>query len=254
MMSDTPLQGKTALVTGAGRRLGRAIALGLARAGADVVIHYRSSADEAERVAEQARALGADAWTIRADLGDAGDAAELIGRAVETAGPLHVLINNASIFEPSTLEDVTFDRLIDNMKVNAWAPLELSRRFAAQNIESGHIVNLLDTRLVGDDPGHVAYIVSKHALAGLTRMSALQFAPRIAVNAVAPGLVLPPPGEDEAYLARLAGSLPLQRHGGAEDVVDAVLYLVTTRFVTGQVIFVDGGRHLREMGDGLPAD
>ena len=149
---------------------------------------------------------------------------------------------------------MSFDQVTENMAVNAWAPFELSRRFAAQSTEGGQIVNLLDTRLVGDDFAHAAYIISKHALAQLTRMTALEFAPRVAVNAVAPGLILPPPGEDESYLAGRAGSLPLQRHGGPEDIVDAALYLVKTRFVTGQVIFVDGGRHVRELGDGPATD
>lgn len=253
-MVDGSLHGRTALVTGAGKRLGRAIALGLAGAGAGVVIHYNTSRDEAERVAAELRALGGRAHTAQADLADPEALAGLVPRAVEMAGPLHILVNSASIFAPGTVADLSFQGLMENLAINAWAPFELSRGFAAQDIESGHIINLLDTRVVGFDPGHAAYILSKHALAQLTRMAAVQFAPRIAVNAIAPGLILPPPGEDEGYLAKLGGALPLQRHGGPEDIVDAVLYLVGTRFVTGQVIFVDGGRHLREQGDGLHPD
>jgi len=253
-MSSVPLQGRAALVTGAGVRLGREIALALAGEGADLVIHYNTSRAEAEQVAAEVRALGGRAAVAQAELADADALAGLVDRAGEMVGPLHILVNSASIFAPSTVADMTLDQVIENLRVNAWAPFELSRRFAAQEIESGHIVNLLDTRVVGLDLGHAAYILSKHVLAQLTRMTAAEFAPRIAVNAVAPGLILPPPGEDESYLAKLAGSLPLQRHGGPEDVVDAILYLVKTRFVTGQVIFVDGGRHLREQGDGLHPD
>ncbi len=253
-MSDRPLQGRAALVTGAGVRLGRAIALGLARAGADVVVHYRASQAGAEETAAAVRELGRRAWTVRADLADLEALGGLMARATGMAGPLHILVNSASIFFPSTVADVSFAQMVENLTINAWAPLELSRQFAAQNIDAGHIVNLLDTRLVGFDLRHVAYIVSKHALAQLTRMTALEFAPRVAVNAVAPGLILPPAGQDESYLAHLSAALPLKRHGGPEDVVEAVLYLVRTRFVTGQVIFVDGGRHLREQGDGLYTD
>ncbi len=245
-MHGRGLEGRTALVTGAGKRLGRAIALRLAREGADVVIHYRSSEDEAEATRGEIEELGSEAWTVQADLGEPAQAAELVSRAAAVAGPLGILINSASIFDTSSVDDVTFDQVTQNMAVNAWAPLELMRHFAAQDIDEGQIVNLLDTRVIGADPAHVAYIISKHALAQFTNLAALEYGPRIAVNAVAPGLVLPPPGKDESYLADLAGNLPLQRHGGAEDVADAAAYLVTARFVTGQVIYVDGGRHLRE--------
>lgn len=240
------LDNRTALVTGAAKRLGREIALALAREGANVVVHYRSSRDAAEATCEQLAALGVGAWPLRADLGAADEAEALIGRAAALNGPVEVLVNNASIFDESVLAHVGFDEIVENMAVNAWAPLVLSRRFAAQPIDSGRIVNLLDSRLEGLDPDHVAYILSKHALAQLTRMTAVELAPRITVNAVAPGLVLPPPGEEDWDLSRLAGSLPLQRHGDAGDVADAAVYLIRSVFVTGQVIHVDGGRHLRE--------
>ena len=237
-MSEGALTGKTALVTGAAKRLGRAIALGLAAEGADVVIHYHTSADEAEQVRGEISALGVNAWTIQADLSSEDETTALVVRAVELAGRLRILVNNASIFEPGTLADTTFDEMADSLVVNAWAPLKLTWRFAAQEMESGHVVNLLDTRLRGGDPEHMAYILSKSALATATRATALEFAPRIAVNAVAPGLVLPEVGED-------ASGLPLQRVGSPADVAEAVVYLTKTRFVTGQIIFVDGGRHLR---------
>ena len=237
-MNEGALTGRTALVTGAAKRLGRAIALGLAAEGADVVVHYRASADEAEEVCDEIAALGVKAWTVQADLGVEDEVANLVARAVELAGPLRILVNNASIFEPNAPADARADQEQRHLAVNARAPLELTRRFAAQEIASGHMVNLLDTRLRGGDPEHAAYILSKRALEDLTRMTALEFAPLIAVNAVAPGLVLPEVGED-------ASVLPLQRPGTPEDVADAVVYLAKTRFVTGHVIYVDGGRHLR---------
>lgn len=237
-MSEGALTGRTALVTGAAKRLGRAIALGLAAEGADVVVHYHTSPDEAGELCERIAALGVKAWMVQADLSVEEEVANLVARAVELAGPLRILVNNASIFEANAPAEDRSDQDARHMEVNADAPLELTRHFAAQEIASGHVVNLLDTRLRGGDPDHVSYIASKRALEDVTRTTALEFAPRIAVNAVAPGLVLPEVGED-------ASGLPLQRPGTPEDVADAVVYLVTTRFVTGQIIYVDGGRHLR---------
>jgi NAD(P)-dependent dehydrogenase (short-subunit alcohol dehydrogenase family) len=135
------------------------------------------------------------------------------------------------------------------MEVNAWVPFVLSRAFA-QRIGRGKIVNLLDTRLKGYDWTHVGYILSKHLLAVMTRMMALEFAPHITVNAVAPGLVLPPPGKDETYLQSLVHTVPLQRYGGAQDIADAVVFLIRSDFITGNVIYVDGGRHLYECSNG----
>lgn len=249
-MSD-PFRGKVALVTGAARRLGRQIALALAGHGADLVIHYGSSSAEAQATCRDVIALGRRAWAIQADLDDGAQLAGLINRARTEAGPIHVLVNNASDFPVRSPEDLTFDNLMRDVRVNAWAAFDLCRQFAAQSdLASGHIVNLLDTRIVGGDPVHSGYILAKQLLAAMTRMLAAELAPRIAVNAVAPGLVLPPPGKDEAYLRQLAGSLPLKRHGSAGDVAEAVAYLASTSFVTGQVIFVDGGRHIREQSNG----
>lgn len=130
------------------------------------------------------------------------------------------------------------------MEVNAWVPLTLSRDFA-QRVGGGSIINLHDTHLEGFDFRHAGYILSKHVLAELTRMMALAFAPRVTVNAVAPGLILPPPGADESYLESHSHALPLQRRGGPLDIAEAIVFLLRSDFITGQVIHVDGGRHLQ---------
>jgi NAD(P)-dependent dehydrogenase (short-subunit alcohol dehydrogenase family) len=239
------LVGKTALVTGAARRIGRAVSLALAASGSNVVVHHSRSAREAEALVAEIARLGVRATALGADLGEPDGAEALVGLAEERAGHLDVLVNNASVFEPETLETAALDHLVRDVKVNAWAPFVLTRAFARRS-GKGRVVNLLDTRVSGLDLAHVGYILSKHLLAVLTRMTAVAFAPGLTVNAVAPGLILPPPGEDEAYLARLARDLPLKRHGGPEDVVRAVLFLLESDFVTGQVVFVDGGRHLVE--------
>jgi NAD(P)-dependent dehydrogenase (short-subunit alcohol dehydrogenase family) len=248
------MQGKIALVTGASRRIGRAIAIALAEEGVHIVAHDRRALEpETIKVCDEVIDCGAKSWRVIADLEKPEEYETLIVRALKTAGALDILINNASLFLPSTLMDVGFGDLTRHMQVNAWAPFVLSREFA-RLAGRGKIVNLLDTKIIGYDRAHVAYILSKHMLSVLTRMCALEFAPGITVNGVAPGLILPPLGKDENYLEQLARSVPLKRHGGPEDVAKAVVYLLTSDFVTGQVIFVDGGRHLLEEGNGPHPD
>jgi len=238
---------RTALVTGAGRRIGRAFSLGLADAGVHVVVHYLHSAAQGQALCTELEARGVKAWPLTADLADASAISTLLARARDMAGPVDVLINNASIFEADTIEGLSYEAMDRHLRVNAWAPLILSREFARQT-QRGHIINLLDAKLGSGDAGHVSYLLSKHLLAAMTRMVALEFAPRIAVNAVAPGLILPPPGQDMDYLERLSRSIPLQRVGSPEDVVQAALFLLRSEFVTGQVIHVDGGAHLDAPG------
>lgn len=245
MPHATPsLAGKTVLVTGAARRLGRAVALALANQRARVVIHYNSSPRDAEETARAVRRRHAKAWTVRADLADPAQAAVLVSDAIAAAGPIDCLINNASIFTPSRLTAFTLDDLAANIQVNAVAPLLLARSFVAQH-RPGAIVNFLDARIADYDREHAAYHLSKRMLYSLTKMMALEFAPLVRVNAVAPGVILPPPGKGAAYLRKLAPTNPLRRVGTPEGVADAVLFLLRSEFVTGQVIYVDGGRHLK---------
>lgn len=244
MADSDSLAGKTALITGAAKRLGRTIALALAQQGVHVVVHFRSSASEAQDTAQALRGCGVRAWTVSADLSDSSAASQLVTRAVDQAGPIDFLINNASIFPSDDLLGFSPDAFHSNMEVNALVPLMAARAFAAQD-RQGVIVNLLDSRVTDYDRGHVSYHLSKRTLLAITKMLALELAPQIRVNAVAPGLILPPEGQDEQYLEALASTNPLKRHGEAEDIADAVLFLLRGTFITGQVIFVDGGRHLR---------
>lgn len=195
------------------------------------------------------RSLGRRAFDVTADLASESDTEELADRAMQAAGRLDVLVNNASVFPENRWSEVAWADLEACLRVNAWAPFALARRFA-RIATSGHVVNILDTRVAGHDPLHAAYHASKVLLGALTRALAVELAPHVAVNAVAPGPILPPAGKDESYLESLAGALPLRRVGTPADVAAAVVYLVGTRFVTGQVIYVDGGRHVRESGGG----
>ncbi len=239
-------QGKTAVVTGAARRIGRAISNALGEAGSNVVVHdHQSLRGECENLCDEMDRFGVKTWIVTADFADPSDTASVIGRALKAAGNLDFLVNSAAVFQGDTLRDADFKNLMHHMQINAWAPLILSREFARVTA-GGKIINLLDTRISGYDWKHASYILSKHTLHILTKMTALEFAPGITVNAVAPGLILPPPGKDMSYLEELAATVPLKRHGGPADIVDAVLFLLRNDFITGQVIYVDGGRHLAE--------
>jgi NAD(P)-dependent dehydrogenase (short-subunit alcohol dehydrogenase family) len=249
------LRGRTALVTGAAWRLGRAIAEALAREGADILVHYGHSAGEAEQTAAGLRALGVRSWTLGADLGDPAQAEALWDEARARAGSIDILVNSASSFPEDTLAGFTPAGLETSLRVNALAPVLLARRFAATPAAAGQagekpadrvIVNLLDSRALGRMRRHFSYQMSKRFLADFTRLLALELAPAVRVNAVAPGMILPPPGLGEEARRRLAATNLLARWGEPADVARAVLFLAGNDFITGQVLFVDGGGALKE--------
>ncbi len=239
------LTGKTALVTGGSKRIGQAISLALAKAGVNVAVHYPEQSGETDEVMALLAAYPVSAWTVKADFLNPQEYKTLVARTVELTGQLDIVINNASIFSGDTLDEIDLSQVVRHLEVNAWVPFELMRAFAHRAPEGGHVINILDSKIAGYDWPHISYILSKQQLSLLTMMAALKYAPRVSVNAIAPGLILPPAGKDEAYLDGLAGTVPLQRHGGPDDITAAVLYLLRNDFMTGQVLFVDGGRHLR---------
>ena len=240
---------RTYLITGAAHRIGAGLARGLAKEAAAVVIHYCKSRDAAEQLSREIGDLGVKAYTISADLGLAAQCEGLLGRAQDLAGPIDVLINNASIFEQGRLGEVTLDDISRNMMINAYAPLLLSRSFVELNSNRRQarppvIINMLDTRITDYDDQHAAYAIAKRTLFTLTKMMSLEFAPAVRVNGVAPGLILPPKDKDQSYLERLKSTNPLNAIGTIEQIVETVRFLIDNEFVTGQVIFVDGGRNL----------
>lgn len=237
------LEGKTVLVTGGSRRLGRGIAMHLAGRGCNLVVHYRSSQVEAEKTASEAARTGRRSWLVRSPLDSEEECRAVIDNAFSTAGSVDFLVNNASTFPHGKIERSGRQELEGTMLVNAWSPLWLTNAFA-ERITSGAVVNMLDTRITGYDFSHFPYYLSKQVLQSITRNIALRYAPRIRVNAVAPGLVLPPEGKESAYLERLWRTVPLQANGSVKDIGEAVEFLLKSDFVTGQTIFVDGGQHL----------
>ena len=243
MLASDSLRGQKVLITGAAKRLGRELALSLAQAGADIVVHHRASAAEAESLAAEIEEAGSSAWILAGDFEGTEEPERLFGRALDEAGRIDVLINNASLYPEDDFAGLTPDSLAKNINVNALAPFLLSRAFARQGT-AGSIINLLDARIGDYDAKHVSYHLSKRMLFSMTRMLALELAPEIRVNGVAPGLILAPDGKDESHLKELAPSNPLNTYGGAQDVVEAVRFLLRSRFITGQILYVDGGRHM----------
>lgn len=237
------LRDRAVLVTGGAVRLGAAIVRAFAQAGARVAVHYRRSGADAEALCREIRAAGAEAAPVAADLADGAECERLVAAAAAAVGPLDVLVNNAALFHKDTFERLDEAVLATEFGVNLFAPLLLMKAFAAQE-RPGAIVNLLDRRIAGLDPSAVPYELSKKALAEATRLAARHWAPRLRVNGVAPGPVLPPPGEGEDYLHDKAGPIPLGRPCTPEQIAEAVLYLVRADSVTGQIVFVDGGQRL----------
>ena len=242
-MSDLPLAGRIALVTGGAARLGRAIALGLAARGADLALHYNSSEAAAKATAEEIRALGRKCLLIGADLRQAVSPGKIFEAAAAYYGRADILINSAAVFERGTLENTSPDLWEKTLAINLRAPFFLSQAFAAHT-ENGDIIFLADSRARRPAAEFLAYTLTKSALITLTRSLAKSLAPRIRVNAVAPGAILPPPGEGEEYLQRLIPRIPLGRPGTPEDIVRGIVYLLEASFVTGEVLHIDGGEYL----------
>jgi NAD(P)-dependent dehydrogenase (short-subunit alcohol dehydrogenase family) len=237
---------KTVLVTGAAKRLGRAIALDLASHGWDVAIHYNGSKDDAASAAAEVKKLGRNATTIQADLGSEKDTVEIVSRAAKDIGPLTALVNSASVFENDDWQTVTRESWDIHMNVNLRAPFVLSQAFARQlpKNQNGAIVNLLDQRLLKPTPEFMSYSLSRAGLGWLTVTLAQALAPRIRVNAVGPGPTLKASHQSQENFDNERKATILGHGSDPEDIVGAVRYLVEAKAVTGQMIAADGGQHL----------
>jgi NAD(P)-dependent dehydrogenase (short-subunit alcohol dehydrogenase family) len=237
---------RTALVTGAGKRLGRAMALELGRLGFAVTIHYGTSRADAEAVAGEIAKAGGKAIALPADLGIETEVEALFDQAVATFGPLGVLVNNASLFERDEALSVTRESWDAHLNINLRAPFVLSQALARTlpKDRSGCIVNMVDERVWSLTPHFVSYTLSKTGLWTLTQTLAMAFAPRIRVNAIGPGPVLPSPRQTDAQFARQVSSVPLQRSPSLEEIAATLRYILEAQSMTGQMIALDGGQHL----------
>ena len=249
----TPAQ-PVALITGASDRIGAAIAKKLAAAGYAIIIHYRANVAGARAVRADIRATGGQAEIIKADLARRSQRAALVAKAASHFGPLTVLINNASVFDPDSARDVVEALWDQHFAVHAEAPIFLARDFAAQLPEGvhGNIINLVDERVLHPTPAYFSYSLSKSVLWTATRTLAQSLAPAIRVNAIGPGPVLPHSRQSQAEFDKSVAALPLQRHAGPDAIADGVIMLLNTPTMTGQMLALDGGEHLEYLPKSKP--
>jgi glucose 1-dehydrogenase len=239
-------RGRIGIVTGGGVRVGRAIALGLARSGVDVFIHYNRSVVPAERTAAEAREFGVRAAVGSVNLSDPTKAAELVELGEQSLGTPSILVNSASGFPSDTISDVTVDDWRATFDLTLASPVFATQAFANALPEDldGAVVNITDVRTQKPYREHFSYVVAKGGIDTFTKTAALQLAPQVRVNAVALGVILPPSQEDDDYALKLAADLPLGRVGGTDPVVATILSLLENDFITGEIVRVDGGGHL----------
>jgi len=237
---------KNVLVTGAAKRLGRAIALDLAAAGWNVAIHYNGSADDAEQVATEVRAKGVRAALVRGNFAREQETAAMVPAAAKAIGPLTALINSASLFEDDDWRSATRQSWDDHMEANLRAPFLMAQMFAKQlpREEKGNIINIIDQRVLKPTPQFLSYSLSKAGLFWLTKTLAQGMGPHIRVNAVGPGPTLKNPRQSDTDFNRQRDATILKHGADPADICAAVRYLLTANAVTGQMLAVDGGQHL----------
>jgi NAD(P)-dependent dehydrogenase (short-subunit alcohol dehydrogenase family) len=240
------IAGKTALITGGAHRVGKAITMALARAGANVVVNYYSSDEAAQETADEVRALGVHALAVQADIGDVDQARALAASAADRFGAVDILVNSASIWQKTPMPMGDFSSWHRVLSVLLDGSMALADAVAPMMRERGQgaIVNIVDLSAWKPFRGYIAHSVGKAGLLALTRQLAVELAPEVSVNAVAPGPVLPPLDFSQEQIDRAAGRTLKGRWGTPQDVADAVRFLVEADYITGEVIVVDGGERL----------
>lgn len=235
---------QTALITGSAKRIGKAIALAMAEWGYDIAVHYRNSKLEAEEVVDAVQSIGRQAATFHCDLEDMAAVSTLIPQVHERFPNLDILVNNASLFKRAFLEDTDLSLFNQLMDVNFKTPFFLTQQFA-RVCQKGHIINLLDTKVTQNQSQYFLYSLTKKSLLEFTRMAAKALGPDIRVNGIAPGLILPSGLNSHEDFEKMGEFIPLKRTGDTDNIVKAVQYVMNNDFVTGEILFVDGGEHLK---------
>jgi len=236
---------KTALITGGSKRIGKAVAEFLAEKGWSIIIHFNSSEKPANQLAEtlNRKFPTQNFSTVKANLSNEKEVVELIPKIISEYGLFQLLINNASVFNPGYLETSSVELFNNQINTNLKAPFILIRDFV--NIcKQGNVINFVDTRITTNKSDFAVYSLSKKALWDLTKMAALEFAPAIRINAIAPGVTLPPADKDKKYLAKLAQNIPMKKPGGVEPILKSIEYILENNHLTGQLLFADGGENL----------
>lgn len=234
---------KAALVTGGAHRIGRAIALELACSGYDIALHYNSSKRQALKTARDVKNSDVRCLLFPCDFNKERDVFCLIEKVKRVFPCLNILINSASIFERRGFKDSDAELFNRTMNINLKTPFILSRDFA-RVFKKGHIINILDAKIATNQGAYFAYLLSKKAMAVFTTMAAKSLAPKIRVNGIALGPMLPPKGKNEEYLDAIVKKTPLAKRGETGHIISAVRFLIENEFVTGQILYVDGGQHL----------
>ena len=236
---------QTALITGASKRIGKALTEHLAEKGWNVAIHYNSSEKSVLDLVASLSAKYPDQKfaAFKANLEEVLEVTQLVPNVVSAFGRIDLLVNNASVFDASYLKETTVELFDSQINVNLKAPFILVRDFSSL-CKSGNIINFVDTRITSNKSNFAAYSLSKKALWELTKMAALELAPNIRVNAIAPGVTLPPEDKDENYLQKLAVGIPMKKPGGLDPIIKSFDFILNNNHLTGQLIFADGGENL----------
>ncbi|OGI10222.1 MAG: hypothetical protein A3I68_08025 [Candidatus Melainabacteria bacterium RIFCSPLOWO2_02_FULL_35_15] len=235
---------KAALITGSAKRIGKAIAIHLAESGFDIALHYNTSKADAKKVLKEIKDKGQNCVLFQFDLTNTKDILFLINKVKQSFPSLSLLINNASIFAESSFlkSDIAFFE--NHFNINFKAPFFLSQSFA-KSIKKGHIINLLDTNITRDRTKYFIYNLTKKMLSEFTKMAAAELAPDIRVNAIAPGRIIPPLNKEKEYLKHSLDSVPLEKWGSIQNILQSIDFLCENDYLTGQCIFAGGGDHLR---------
>ena len=244
MTNDTR---KAALVTGGAVRLGKHIALKLAQTGYDIALHYNSSEGAARQTKAEIEALGVACEIFQHNLMNVADSKAFMKKVKARFPQLAVLVNSASGYTPALIAETSPELFDSQFALNIRAPFFLTQAFAAE-VEAGDVINIVDNKLAFHQYAYAAYLLAKKSLAEFTRMAALEFAPRLRVNAVAPGIVLPAPERTEAYIQWRLEDIPLKKKGGPENIAKAILHFLDNDLITGQVLVVDGGENISYVG------
>jgi pteridine reductase len=236
---------KTALITGSSKRIGKSIAEYLAKVGWNVIIHFNTSEKPAKQLFEtlSSKFPNQKFSIVKANLSNINEVIELVPKVVAEFGGFELLINNASVFNSGYVKETSLELLDTQFDVNFKAPFFLIRDFS-NHCKQGNIINFVDTRITTNKSNFAAYSLSKKALWDLTKMAALELAPEIRVNAIAPGVTLPPNNKDKNYLINLAKNIPTKKPGGVEPIIKSINYILENSHLTGQLLFADGGENL----------
>lgn len=233
---------KAAIVTGGAARIGRSIALRLARLGYDIVLHYNSSGEAARKTENEIKNLGVQCTRVQINMKEPGSGPALFSK-IPASWNVKILVNNASIFQASDFQDEGEEKLDLHYKINFRSPYSLTKAFVRHSSQ-GHIINLLDTKVEENHTDHLDYLLTKKLLRDFTLIAARELGPDFRVNGIAPGLILPPEGKEKDYLMEKAEGIPLKTIGDLTQIENAVEFLIKNPFLTGQILYINGGEHL----------